>query len=559
MSKRWAPHAAHSSRRWRAHLSVETLESRVVPYTTSGNAWPHPQLVTISFVPDATNLGGVNSNLFATFNAHPGWTTAIWQTQILKAAQQWAQQTNINFAVVSDNGTGVGGGSYQQGDPGFGDIRFGGYDFGTGDLADASLPPPVNNYSVAGDIDFNTAQPFNIGSTYDLFSVAMHEVGHALGLLHTTTSGAVMQAAYHLYRGLNADDIAGIRNIYSSNNPRSADSYDSGSGNGSFASASNITSQINTSTLTALLTGLDITSTTDLDYYTFTVPSGTTGTMTVKIQSSGLSLLAPTLTIYNSSQTQVGFVSGAGQYGTTLTLTLTGVSAGQQYYVKVAGADTSAFGTGAYAMTLNFGSGANPTVPLPNTQTPNGSPLHSGGGIPIQRDEGQGSPTLITLTSQVAANVGVVTPARVAPSAVAVEARTAGESTSSRPTDMALRVESGGGGDSLQADREDQDDPLPTALEGNSPAVDLPGQASVPGHTEMQAGAQIWQQATAACFEALGQASHQPSANQNEAPAELPAMASPAAALASGAVLLGSFWGRQPERSQERRRRNRPQ
>src|SRR5262249_21128659 len=35
---------------------------------------------------------------------------------------------------------------------------------------------------------------------------------------------------------------------------------------------------------------------------------------------------------------------------------------------------------GRYAMTLNFGTGPSPTVPLPNTQTPNGNPIVGGGG-----------------------------------------------------------------------------------------------------------------------------------------------------------------------------------
>ena len=53
---------------------------------------------------------------------------------------------------------------------------------------------------------------------------------------------------------------------------------------------------------------------------------------------------------------------------------------GEQFYVKVQGADTTAFSTGNYAMTLNFGNNASPTVPLPNTTVPNGNPLQAGGG-----------------------------------------------------------------------------------------------------------------------------------------------------------------------------------
>src|SRR6516162_10372534 len=83
----------------KASLAVESLEARVVPYATSGNAWPHPNLVTISFEPDGTNLGGVSSNLFATFNAKFG--SNVWENQILRAAQVWAQQTGLNFSFIT--------------------------------------------------------------------------------------------------------------------------------------------------------------------------------------------------------------------------------------------------------------------------------------------------------------------------------------------------------------------------------------------------------------------------------------------------------------------------
>jgi hypothetical protein len=40
------------------------------------------------------------------------------------------------------------------------------------------------------------------------------------------------------------------------------------------------------------------------------------------------------------------------------------------------------FATGAYALTLNFGTGPSPVVALPNTTLANGNPLSAGGGIP---------------------------------------------------------------------------------------------------------------------------------------------------------------------------------
>src|SRR5579884_2242580 len=93
-----------------ARPAVEALEARVVAYAASTNVWPNPQLVTISFEPDGTSLGGSNvSNLFATMNSRFGSPSA-WEGVILKAAQAWAQQTNINFAVVGDSGAAIGSG-----------------------------------------------------------------------------------------------------------------------------------------------------------------------------------------------------------------------------------------------------------------------------------------------------------------------------------------------------------------------------------------------------------------------------------------------------------------
>ncbi len=365
----------------RVKLRMEELETRAVPYSVSGNLWPSSQLVSISFMPDGTDLGGVKSNLFSTMNARFGSPTT-WQNQILKAAQVYAKNTNLNFVVVPDNGKPSGAGDYQQGDPGLGDIRVGGYHFGTSALAMAFAPPPVNNYSIAGDIAFNTGQTWNIGTTYDLFSVATHEFGHALGLSHSSTQVATMYSAYTGAKtGIDWDDIYGIRSLYSGGAARSADWNDANGGNGSFASATDITQHIQ-SNLTILRENRDISTCSDVDFFKVTVPSGATSSIQIRAQSIGLSSLAAAVTVYAADQTTVlGSANGLGQYGVNQTVTLTNkISAGQAIYVKVQGADTTPFGTGKYAIAMSFGGAELPAQVSTDTELPNGSPISAGGG-----------------------------------------------------------------------------------------------------------------------------------------------------------------------------------
>jgi hypothetical protein len=172
---------------------------------------------------------------------------------------------------------------------------------------------------------------------------------------------------------LTSDDVAGIQAIYGARPQASP--------NNSFSTATNLNGQIDPNSLTARVTGLDISKTCEVDYYSFTAPSGSSSTLNVNVQSSGLSLLAPTLTIYAADQSTVlGSASYSGTLGATLSVTVSGIKPGQVFYAKVSGANTTAFGTGAYALTLNFGTGSSPTVTPPNTQTAaSGSPSTSGG------------------------------------------------------------------------------------------------------------------------------------------------------------------------------------
>jgi hypothetical protein len=74
---------------------------------------------------------------------------------------------------------------------------------------------------MAGDIHFDEDETWtnairdNDAQPIDLETVAAHEIGHSLGLDHTSVAGSLMLATYtSSHRFLGSDDIAGVRSIY---------------------------------------------------------------------------------------------------------------------------------------------------------------------------------------------------------------------------------------------------------------------------------------------------------------------------------------------------------
>ncbi|MCE9552372.1 MAG: matrixin family metalloprotease [Planctomycetes bacterium] len=163
----------------------------------------------------------------------PTWALADYEAMIDSALNQWADVSGFtNLGKVADGGgnAGIVGASGSTGD-----IRIAAWRITTpGVLAhnfapgSATSPVGINN-NILGDmhIDKETVGgPTWVndatdvggpggGSTYDLYTVVLHELGHALGLDHTTVPGSVMEASYKGGRRvLGADDIAGIQALY---------------------------------------------------------------------------------------------------------------------------------------------------------------------------------------------------------------------------------------------------------------------------------------------------------------------------------------------------------
>lgn len=132
------------------------------------------------------------------------------RSEIQRALDQWARYTNVTFTATqraaAERSIDILFASGAHGDA---------YPFaGTSILAHTFFPAPPNAEPIAGDMHFNAAEIWQVGSGIDLFSVALHETGHALGLGHSDDPDAVMYPYYKMATGLTNDDIAAVQALY---------------------------------------------------------------------------------------------------------------------------------------------------------------------------------------------------------------------------------------------------------------------------------------------------------------------------------------------------------
>jgi hypothetical protein len=335
----------------RCHLRFDTLEDRSVP-ANFGLPWADPRHLTLSFVPDQTRIASHESSLFQALDSQ--FPRAVWQRELARAFQTWAVEANLDFGVRPDGGQAFGTAGPMQGDARFGDIRIGAHAM-TPEALSVSVPGDVFFAGTwAGDVLLNSAANFTAAPA-DLYSILLHEVGHVLGLEHSSEPGSVMFThAAQTRTGLAASDVQSLRALYGVRGP---DFNELEKPNDTMRRATGLKFSQESDGFdgsTPVVAYGDITSKRDVDWFYLKPLDGYDGPITFRLQSAGLSLLAAKMTVTDEDGQVVGQAQMSNPLGDTAYFTIANPAFDMTYFVKVESATQDVFGMGRFAILATF-------------------------------------------------------------------------------------------------------------------------------------------------------------------------------------------------------------
>ena len=159
---------------------------------------------------DGPGKGSADLTYFIS-NAPSSLSKADVTTAIKSALDAWSKVASVRFTESKTPGL-----AKQL------DISFEKIDGSGGILAQAYFPADVNPSRIAGDVQFDSAENWEIGNAkgsaaFDLMYVAVHEIGHALGLEHSQRGSAVPAPTVsptEYFTTLDRDDVDSILSIY---------------------------------------------------------------------------------------------------------------------------------------------------------------------------------------------------------------------------------------------------------------------------------------------------------------------------------------------------------
>jgi len=176
-------------------------QGRLASFVTVGAKWPRTDLS------------------FRYLNSTPDLSESRQRAIIQETFDRWADESALSFREVPISESSELSVSFHRGSHGDGYPFDNGGGPDTNTLAHAFSPPPRGG-GWAGSLHFDEFERWKDqagGRGIRLYNVALHEIGHLLGLSHSQDQNAIMYAFYGEDRNdLRADDIAGIQSLYGS-------------------------------------------------------------------------------------------------------------------------------------------------------------------------------------------------------------------------------------------------------------------------------------------------------------------------------------------------------